>query len=261
MMSRARKFTLQQSAQPTTSQSTATDINNSKMNSIKHCGDPHWRKQEEFGVLGNTVKIEGELFVGCQVIGAPPHTSCPGYAQLKARNEKLYRMELINSGEFGKRDEKVQRLGFHFSIVKKEKLQKLQVSEDRELKQMAFNWSPSEPSQQKQEETQKSREKGEELAAERKMKKKEKKETTEKNLIKQKKKDSFVESGRNQGSKPQFKTNKNEVSCKLCRSQTVHICADDEDKKSWTRRGGWPRSGGLCGGAPAGRSSNVSTGS
>ena len=108
MMSRARKFTLQQSAQPTTSQSTATDIKNSKMNSIKHCGDPHWRKQEEFGVLGNTVKIEGELFVGCQVIGAPPHTSCPGYAKLKARNEKLYRMELINSGEFGKRDEKVQ---------------------------------------------------------------------------------------------------------------------------------------------------------
>ena len=171
MMSRARKFTLQQSAQLTTSQSTATDINNSKMNSIKHCGDPHWRKQEEFGVLGNTVKIEGELFVGCQVIGAPPHTSCPGYAQLKARNEKLYRMELINSGEFGKRDEKVQRLGFHFSIVKKEKLQKLQVSEDRELKQMAFNWSPSEPSQQKQEETQKSRKKGEELAGERAMKK------------------------------------------------------------------------------------------
>ena len=261
MMSRARKFTLQQSAQPTTSQSTATDINNSKMNSIKHCGDPHWRKQEEFGVLGNTVKIEGELFVGCQVIGAPPHTSCPGYAQLKARNEKLYRMELINSGEFGKRDEKVQRLGFHFSIVKKEKLQKLQVSEDRELKQMAFNWSPSEPSQQKQEETQKSREKGEELAAERAMKKEEKKETTKKKIIKQKKKNSFVESEKNQGSKAQFKTNKNEVSCKLCRSQTVHICADDEDNKSWTRRGGWPRSGGLCGGAPAGRSSNVSTGS
>ena len=182
-MSRARKFTLQQSAQPTTSQSTATDINNSKMNSIKHCGDPHWRKQEEFGVLGNTVKIEGELFVGCQVIGAPPHTSCPGYAQLKARNEKLYRMELINSGEFGKRDEKVQRLGFHFSIVKKEKLQKLQVSEDRELKKMAFNWSPSEPSQQKQEETQKSREKGEELAAERAMKKEEKKDTTKKKII------------------------------------------------------------------------------
>ena len=93
------------------------------------------------------------------------------------------------------------------------------------------------------------------------MKKEEKKDKTKKKLIKQKKKDSFVESGRNQGSKPQFKTNKNEVSCRLCRSQTVHICADDEDNKNWTRRGGWPRSGGLRGGAPAGRSSNVSTGS
>jgi hypothetical protein len=194
------------------------------------------------------------------VIGAPPHTSCPGYAQLKARNEKLYRIELINSGEFGKRDEKVQRLGFHFSIVKKEKSQKLKVSEDRELKRMAFNWSPSEPSQQKQEETQKSREKGEELAAERAMQKEKKKETTIK-IIKQKKKNSFVESVKNQGRKPQFQTHMNEVSCKLCRSQTVHMCADDEDNKSWTRRGGWPCSGGLRGGAPAGRSSNVSTGS
>jgi hypothetical protein len=92
------------------------------------------------------------------------------------------------------------------------------------------------------------------------MKKEEKKETTKK-IIKQKKKHSFVESEKKQGSKTQFKTNMNEVSCKLCRSQTVPICADGEGNKSWTRRGGWPRSGGLCGGAPAGRSSNVSTGS
>ena len=45
--------------------------------------------------------------------------------------------------------------------MKKEKLEKLKVSKDRELKQMAFNWSPSEPSQQKQEEAQKARERGE----------------------------------------------------------------------------------------------------
>ena len=55
--------------------------------------------------------------------------------------------------------------------MKKEKLEKLKVSEDRELKQLAFNWSPSEPSQQKQEEAQKARERGEEMAAERAMKK------------------------------------------------------------------------------------------
>ena len=93
------------------------------------------------------------------------------YAQCQARNEKLYRKKLIESGEFGKRDNKIERLGFEFRNVKKEKLEKLKVSEDRELKQMAFNWSPSEPSQQKQEEAQKARERGEEMAAERAMKK------------------------------------------------------------------------------------------
>ena len=141
------------------------------MNPINHCGDPHLRKQEDFGALGNTVKIGGEEFVACKVIGAPPHTSCTMYAQCQARNEKLYRKKLIESGEFGKRDNKIERLGFEFKNVKKEKLEKLKVSEDRELKQMAFNWSPSEPSQQKQEEAQKARERGEEMAAERAMKK------------------------------------------------------------------------------------------
>ena len=74
-------------------------------------------------------------------------------------------------------------------------------------------------------------------------------------------KNSFFESEKNQGSKPQFKTHTNEVSCKLCNSETVHICPEDDNNKRWTRRGGWPRFVGLCGGAPAGRSSNVSTGS
>ena len=147
------------------------------MNPINHCGDPHLRKQEDFGALGNTVKIGGETFVACKVIGAPPHTSCTMYAQCQARNEKLYRKKLIESGEFGKRDNKIERLGFGFKNMKKEKFEKLKVNEDRELKQMAFKWSPSEPSQLKQEETQKSREKGEELAAERAKKKEKKIET------------------------------------------------------------------------------------
>ena len=94
--------------------------------------------------------------------------------------------------------------------MKKEKLEKLKVNEDRELKQMAFKWSPSDPSQLKQEETQKSREKGEELAAERAMKKQNKIETNTIKIIKQKKKNSFVEL-----EKPQFKKHTNEVSCKL----------------------------------------------
>ena len=227
------------------------------MNPINHCGDPHLRKQEDFGALGNTVKIGGEEFVACKVIGAPPHTFCTMYAQCQARNERLYRKKLIESGEFGKRDNKIERLGFEFKNVKKEKLEKLKVSEDRELKQMAFNWSPSEPSQQKQEEAQKARERGEKMAAERAMKKQNKIETNKIKIIKKKKKNSFVESG----SKPQFKTHTNEVSCKLCNSETVHICPEDEENKMWTRRGGWPRFVGLCGGAPAGRSLNVSTGS
>ena len=95
------------------------------------------------------------------------------------------------------------------------------------------------------------------MAAERAMKKQNKIETNKIKIIKQKKKNGFVESG----SKPQFKTHANEVSCKLCNSETVHICPEDEENKMWTRRGGWPRFVGLCGGAPAGRSSNVSTGS
>ena len=242
-------FTLQL----TTSLSTVLNISYGKMNPINHCGDPHLRKQEDFGVPGNTVKIGGETFVACQVIGAPPHTSCTMYAQCQARNEKLYRKKLIESGEFGKRDNKIERLGFEFRNVKKEKLEKLKVSEDRELKQMAFNWSPSEPSQLKQEETQKSRDKGEELAAERAKKKEEKIETNKKKIIKQKKKNSFVESEKKQGSKPQFKTHTNEVSCKLCNSETVHICPEDDNKRG-TRRGGWPSFSGLSGGAPAGRS-------
>ena len=226
------------------------------MNPINHCGDPHLRKQEDFGALGNTVKIGGETFVACKVIGAPPHTSCTMYAQCQARNEKLYRKKLIESGEFGKRDNKIERLGFGFKNMKKEKLEKLKVNEDRELKQMAFKWSPSEPSQLKQEETQKSREKGEELAAERAKKKEKKIETNKIKIIKQKKKNGLVES-----EKSQFKTHTNEVSCKLCNSETVHICLEDNDIKKWTRRGGWPCFDGLRGGAPAGRSSNVSTGS
>ena len=91
------------------------------MNPINHCGDPHLRKQEDFGALGNTVKIGGETFVACKVIGAPPHTSCTMYAQCQARNEKLYRKKLIESGEFGKRDNKIERLGFGFKNMKKKK--------------------------------------------------------------------------------------------------------------------------------------------
>ena len=103
--------------------------------------------------------------MGCVVIGAPPHSSCPMYSLTKAMSEKQHRKKLIESGEFGSRDSTVQRLGFQFHDVKKEKIKKLQVNEDGKLKKMAFNWSVGAPSEKKEEENRKSREEGELLAA------------------------------------------------------------------------------------------------
>ena len=62
-----------------------------------------------------------------------------------------------------------------------------------------------------------------------------------------------------QSHQAQFKTHENEVGCKQCIKESVHVCKEDAKNKMWTKRGGWPHSGGLRGGAPAGRSSNVST--
>ena len=126
--------------------------------------DPHLKKQREFGVPGNTVKVERETYVGCIVIGAPPHTSCPMYTLTKAMAEKQYRKRLIKTGEFGTRDNTIQRLGFQFHDVRKQKIKKLEVKEDGELKRMAFGWSVGTPSAEKEEENRKSREEGEKLA-------------------------------------------------------------------------------------------------
>ena len=130
-----------------------------------HHMDPHLRKQFEFGVPGNTVKIDKETYVGCVVIGAAPHTSCPMYSLTKAMSEKQHRKRLIESGEFGSRDSTIQRLGFQFNDIKKEKIEKLQVNEDGKLKQMAFNWLVGAPSEKKEEENRESREEGELLVA------------------------------------------------------------------------------------------------
>ena len=224
-----------------------------------HHMDPHLRKQFEFGVPGNTVKIDKETYVGCVVIGAAPHTSCPMYSLTKAMSEKQHRKRLIESGEFGSRDSTIQRLGFQFNDIKKEKIEKLQVNEDGKLKQMAFNWLVGAPSEKKEEENRKSREEGELLAAKTSSQcVDEKKENKNKN-IKQKIEDKIIKSSKNQNGKSQFKTHLNEVSCKQCNSQNVHMCQEDVENKLWTRRGGWPHHGGLRGGAPAGSSSNVST--
>ena len=224
-----------------------------------HHRDPHLRKQSEFGALGNTVKIEKETYVGCVVIGAPPHTSCPMYTVTKAMSERQHRKKLIESGEFGSRDSTIQRLGFQFQDIKKEKIEKLQVNEDGKLKQMAFNWLVGAPSEKKEEENRKAREEGEQLAAQMSSQSADKKKKTQNKNIKQKIEDKIIKSSENQNGKSQFKTYMNEVSCKQCNNQKVHMCQEDAGNKLWTRRGGWPHRGGLRGGAPAGSSSNVST--
>ena len=132
---------------------------------MSHQCDPHLRKQEEFGVPGNTVRSGKHTYVGCIVIGAPPHSNCPMYKENMARHEKMYRRKIVNSGEYGTRDNTIKRLGFHFKDKKKEKIKKCQETEDKDLKSLAFKWSLGEPSQEKKESDKKARAEGEEYAA------------------------------------------------------------------------------------------------
>ena len=224
---------------------------------MSHQCDPHLRKQEEFGVPGNTVRSGKHTYVGCIVIGAPPHSSCPMYTENVARHEKAYRSKIINSGEYGKRDNTTKRLGFHFKDKKKEKINKCQDTEDKNLKILAFKWSLGEPSQEKKESDKKSRVEGEKYAAKMTAITLDEKKKTPVKKLKQKKK--MVQVDQKQSHQAQFKTHENEVGCKQCIKESVHMCKEDAENKMWTKRGGWPHSGRLRGGAPAGRSSNVST--
>ena len=224
-----------------------------------HHMDPHLKKQSEFGVPGNTVKVERETYVGCIVIGAPPHTSCPMYTQTMAMSEKQYRKRLIQNGEFGTRDNTIQRLGFLFQDVKKEKVKKLMVNEDGELKRMAFGWSAGTLSAEKEEENRKSRKEGEKLASKRFNQSSSEKTENKIKIIKQKAEDKILKSSKNKKGECRFQTHPNEVICKQCNRENVHMCKEDAENKLPKRRSGWPYHGGLRGGAPAGTSSNVST--
>ena len=225
---------------------------------MSHHMDPHLKKQSDFGVPGNTVKIGRETYVGCVVIGAPPHTSCPMYTKTMAMSEKQYRKRLIENGEFGTRDNTIQRLGFLFQDVKKEKVKKLVVNEDGELKRMAFSWSAGTPSSEKEEENRKSRQEGEKLASLRSSQSVDKKSENKINIIKQKIEDKMLKTNEQKKEKCRFNTHPNEVSCKQCNRENVHMCQEDADNKLLTRSSS-PHHGGLRGGAPAGTSSNVST--
>ena len=70
---------------------------------------------------GNTVRSGKHTYVGCIVIGAPPHSSCPMYKENMARHEKAYRSKIINSGEYGTRDNTIKRLGFQFKTKRKKR--------------------------------------------------------------------------------------------------------------------------------------------
>ena len=128
--------------------------------------DPHLRRQEEFGQAGNTVKIGGEVFVACRVIGAPPLTSCPFYTESAAKNEKLYKKNLIESGEFGSREDLgKERLGFKFADVKSDKVKAHKVKKDKKLCKLAFEWDTVQKNDAKEEQEKRSREEGEKMAA------------------------------------------------------------------------------------------------
>ena len=91
------------------------------MNTMSHQCDPHLRKQEEFGVPGNTVRLGKHIYVGCILIGAPPHSNCHMYKENIAKHEKAYRRKIISSGKYGTRDNTIKRLGFQFKDQKKKR--------------------------------------------------------------------------------------------------------------------------------------------
>ena len=123
---------------------------------------------------------------------------------------------------------------------------------------MAFSWSAGTPSSEKEEENRKSKEEGERLASKRSSQSDDKKSENQIKMIKQKIEDKIIKTSEYKKGKSRFKTLPNEVSCKQCNRENVHMCLEDAENKP-VRRGGWPHHGGLRGGAPAGTSSNVST--
>ena len=123
---------------------------------------------------------------------------------------------------------------------------------------MAFSWSAGTPSSEKEEENRKSREEGERLASKRSSQSVDKKSENQIKIITQKIEDKMIKTNEQKKEKCRFNTHPNEVSCKQCNRENVHMCLEDAENKP-VRRGGWPHHGGLRGGAPAGTSSNVST--
>jgi hypothetical protein len=129
--------------------------------------DPHLRRPHEFGVQGKTVRVGQNIMVMCTVIGAPPHRYCLQYQQSVVAQESKHRKKIIDSGEYGTRTLVVDRKGFNFCDIKKEKIEKSKESEDYELKKMAFRWKVKETTEEENKCNKKSQEEGEKFAAKR----------------------------------------------------------------------------------------------
>ena len=127
--------------------------------------DPHLRRPEEFGVEGKTIKVGKDTMVVCTVIGAPPHGYCPQYHKSVVAQEKKHRQELFESGEFGTRTLIVDRKGFNFRNIKKDKTEKRKETEDSTLKKLVFGWQIKEATEEEKAQNKKSQEEGKKLAA------------------------------------------------------------------------------------------------
>ena len=99
--------------------------------------DPHFMKQELFGVPGKIMEDRGrgEEYVLCTNTHGPPHSLCNMVKEEKKKCE-----EVITAGEYGRRDNLGKaRLGFTFSESKESvKIEKRKVAEDLVLKRKAF---------------------------------------------------------------------------------------------------------------------------
>ena len=206
--------------------------------------DSHFVEEEKFGHVGNRVRIEGEVFVACQVIGAAPHTACPFYQASAARNERERRQRLVESGEFGQREDLGrERLGFKFADVKEVRVTRLRVKTDTHLCKLAYDWKVGRPSEAKVEQDRKNSEEGEWVAAERR--------AEEFRIQKEMKK------GERKARREEGKARRSEL-VTVIKEEKVRSQFDTHEKE--VRRTGWvlPPGGGLKGGAP-GPSSRVST--
>jgi hypothetical protein len=208
--------------------------------------DPHLRSQEEFGVRGREVKVRKENFVLCTVIGEQQHTNCNFYKESVANNEKAYMAKLVESGEYGKREE-VERKGFSFKKEKSKKIKKYKTKNDRKLEGIAFSWKVKTPTKEKLMEDKKKQEEGEKLAA-----------TKKSENEKQQKK---IE---NKEKRIQKKEQKQRRKCKLTKEGSkVGQGMSGKVKCEMVKpvRGGWPPApagAGLKGGSPSSSLPSVS---